>query len=415
MIKKKLNKNFWKWFKDSKVIDKNNEPLIVYHGTTSKFDSFDILKAGKSSTSAGVGFWFSPLEEFGKNFANQTWYGDKESKVLSVYLSIKNPKIYISDNSDNSKIEELNIELNKIKKKIEELIALYGWNSLMLGNINIEEYNFFKDNKFTKGIKEEIILAKKTYDLLKNEYNIKESEKYKLLFSDSYEKFKTDIYEIEGKNAYIANVGGLGMTLDTPKETIYAYRKKLISEGYDGIFIINTRFDASVAGGINTQYCAFFPNQIKSINNNGNWSLLSNNIKEDEEDGEPTMSITHLKSRIKWLAKLAQKVYDDWEEDDIDIYAGGGICHLIADAFADYLNFHGIETQTISSNFEQHVYCISKVKEGIYSVDIHWSYYETGGGYNWKKIPNVVFDGSEIEFFQISPFYQDWEEYTNEI
>ena len=40
-----LNSNFWKWFGDSKVIDKDGNPIICYHGTRSIFDTF---KASKS-------------------------------------------------------------------------------------------------------------------------------------------------------------------------------------------------------------------------------------------------------------------------------------------------------------------------------------------------------------------------------
>ncbi len=36
----KFNDAFWKWFGDSKVVDKNGEPLVVYHGTRSQFDRF---------------------------------------------------------------------------------------------------------------------------------------------------------------------------------------------------------------------------------------------------------------------------------------------------------------------------------------------------------------------------------------
>lgn len=36
-----LNDNFWKWFGDSKVVDSNGNPLVVYHGSTTKFDVFD--------------------------------------------------------------------------------------------------------------------------------------------------------------------------------------------------------------------------------------------------------------------------------------------------------------------------------------------------------------------------------------
>jgi len=33
-------------------------------------------------------------------------------------------------------------------------------------------------------------------------------------------------------------------------------------------------------------------------------------------------------------------------------------------------------------------------------VDIPPYTYETGGGYNWKKIPDVTFDASDIVFYR---------------
>ncbi len=150
--------------------------------------------------------------------------------------------------------------------------------------------------------------------------------------------------------------------------------------------------------------------------------LFESDIEEDdfiyddemEDLDAPTKSINDIKAATPYLVKIAQQVYNDWDEDDKDTYAGGGICHLIADELASYLNGIGIETATVSSSHEQHVYCVSKVIEGVYSVDIHWSYYETGGGFSWKKIPDVIFDGSELEFYRVSSDYNDWEEQVGE-
>ena len=36
------------------------------------------------------------------------------------------------------------------------------------------------------------------------------------------------------------------------------------------------------------------------------------------------------------IAKVAQAVYDEWDENE-DEYAGGGICHLIADEIVSLL------------------------------------------------------------------------------
>lgn len=95
------------------------------------------------------------------------------------------------------------------------------------------------------------------------------------------------------------------------------------------------------------------------------------------------------------LAKVAQRVYDEWQvdEDGYDgVVAEGGICHLIADAMVTVLSAYSVEAQAQSCSVgEVHVNVIAQFKEGVYSIDINPYNYETGGGYNWKKRPNIVF------------------------
>jgi hypothetical protein len=83
---------FKKWFGDwekdpdnaSKVVDKNGEPLVVYHGTNSDFTKFSLEKVGSNVDYGmwGSGFYFSPLRSFSKNYG---------SKVLKLFLNIRNP------------------------------------------------------------------------------------------------------------------------------------------------------------------------------------------------------------------------------------------------------------------------------------------------------------------------------------
>jgi hypothetical protein len=83
---------FKKWFGDSKVVDEEGKPLVVYHG--SRKTDIEIFESGKSGT-RGIneeteGFFFSPIREAADNYAG-TKYG--KGKVYPVYLSIKNPYI----------------------------------------------------------------------------------------------------------------------------------------------------------------------------------------------------------------------------------------------------------------------------------------------------------------------------------
>lgn len=116
------------------------------------------------------------------------------------------------------------------------------------------------------------------------------------------------------------------------------------------------------------------------------------------------------------LANAAQKQYDMWEQDAEgynEELGYGGICHLIADDLADVLIQHGIDCATVCSTHEQHVYLVCKFREGVYMVDIPYSVYETGGGFNWKKRKNVKFDSSHVVLHGLDRNPRNFEKYTD--
>jgi len=60
---------FKRWFGDSKVIDEDGQPLVVYHGTTADFEAFDRERANPESD-LGAGFYFSnTTDDVGVNYA----------------------------------------------------------------------------------------------------------------------------------------------------------------------------------------------------------------------------------------------------------------------------------------------------------------------------------------------------------
>lgn len=106
LIREELNKaqihnNFLKWFNGSKVVGNNGEPLIMFHGTSSE-DDFDIFSGDR-----GVG-WFTPNKKYAKNYIED--YG----KILSVYLSIKNPYMLKISPENEMTLDEF-IQLTGIK------------------------------------------------------------------------------------------------------------------------------------------------------------------------------------------------------------------------------------------------------------------------------------------------------------
>lgn len=89
---------FKKWFGDSKVVDKDGNPKVMYHGTPSSFTTF----SGRTG-SAKVHFFAADPERAGFEATRDTKIG---ANIIPAFLSIKNP--YIIENS--STLSALNFE-----------------------------------------------------------------------------------------------------------------------------------------------------------------------------------------------------------------------------------------------------------------------------------------------------------------
>lgn len=77
------NDNFKKWFGNSKVVDENGNPLVVYHGTSS--DIFSSFKMEFDRSLQGIGaMYFSGCQTHAEDYGNS---------IYSVYLKMENPKI----------------------------------------------------------------------------------------------------------------------------------------------------------------------------------------------------------------------------------------------------------------------------------------------------------------------------------
>lgn len=106
-----------------------------------------------------------------------------------------------------------------------------------------------------------------------------------------------------------------------------------------------------------------------------------------------------------YMAQAAQHVYNQWEQDNEghdEEYGYGGICQEIAAAIVDVIqerfkHNQDYEVGTVSATCgEQHVWTMIAVGNEGFEIDVDYRTYETGGGYNWQKIPDVVFDPEDI-------------------
>lgn len=122
-------KNFNKWFKGSKVVDENGQPLVVYHGTEANFDAFDMSKGRANMDIQGA--FFSPWELDAKGYGRN---------IKPVYLDIKNP----ADEATGYKALKKFQGQNNAGKKAKEYLKSLGYDGVINNN---EEYIAFEPNQ----------------------------------------------------------------------------------------------------------------------------------------------------------------------------------------------------------------------------------------------------------------------------
>ncbi len=190
-----LTKEQEQYFKNSKILNNQNELVVCFHSTNADFDVFDLEKSGVNGTLYGAGFYFSTNDE------NIYSYGDKYKKC---YLNIESPFIF----NENTHTD---------KKLAKEIIL-----------------------KFTGSVDENVL------------DNIFDSQDTKWL-------------ELDTK---------LIRYLKDTNNKVESFNDILKACGYDGVIVLE---DNDIENKY-TEIIAFYPNQIKSLDNLTPTS--SNNINE---------------------------------------------------------------------------------------------------------------------------------------
>ena len=101
-------RNFWRWFGDSKVVDEQGRPLVVYHGTNNVFDTFDIEKSNNGVFGKGFYFAFDD-DEIPRSHGNI---------IMPVYLRIENP-IYSWEEIKHKGYREQKWTVAQIRKEMQ--------------------------------------------------------------------------------------------------------------------------------------------------------------------------------------------------------------------------------------------------------------------------------------------------------
>ena len=95
-------RNFWNWFGDSKVVDEQGRPLVVYHGAGTKFDTFRLISYYEGMTDDPKLIrpyaFFSSSKDVAKRFGKE---------VYQVYLKIENPSEFDGSGANWNAISQI--------------------------------------------------------------------------------------------------------------------------------------------------------------------------------------------------------------------------------------------------------------------------------------------------------------------
>lgn len=132
---KTYSTEFKNWFGDwqqddktnvSKVVDENGEPLLVYHSTTKKFDTFDISKSKN-----GQAIWFKPWRDDSR-FGTRLLSKIIKSVDMPVYLNLKNPAILDKQHGAKSGDTYTREKINKHLSDNQD--GAIGYSNILLNN-----------------------------------------------------------------------------------------------------------------------------------------------------------------------------------------------------------------------------------------------------------------------------------------
>ena len=185
---------FKRWFGDSKAVDENGRPLVMYHGTVAEFDVFNVKKQGKNDTGFfGRGFYFTPIERLARYYAYN-------KIVMPVYLKINNP-LDLSDiayeeihNIGIERLKELGIYTKEAQSFIDNPVEIERNGEKVLATTTLEHY--IAENKLGKKLSDNA--KKKGYDgvIVKGkEYVVFEPNQIKSVYNrGSFSRTDDNIY-----------------------------------------------------------------------------------------------------------------------------------------------------------------------------------------------------------------------------
>jgi hypothetical protein len=209
-------KPFKNWFGDSKVTDEAGKPMVVYHGTANDFDEFKTgFKGASENETSKIGFWFTDNPDTAASFAE---------RQSSEFVTKTDPAT-----GDIMKWEDGTPKKFRADNEVGQVMPVY------------------------LSIKKPLVFESK---------DGKDAFEAFMDFRDKWAEYVNGTKGVEGawRNRYVA------LNVEKTNKEFLNYLKE---NGYDGIILKNTEYDAPSGKTIN-QYMLTDPTAIKSaIGNKG--------------------------------------------------------------------------------------------------------------------------------------------------
>jgi len=264
-IGEQVSNRFHKWFGGSKIIDDGGVPLICYHGSnTPNIQSFDTSMIGRTTGNYGhygYGIYFS------EDIREAKVYGEN---IYRCYIKITNPFrgtdeeiMKLKDNgiSNIDELSPLSIDYDSFKNSFKNNDIIYSFiNSIEINGLEKAWSDIFEGKFKYKRTQLDLDLLNDITDIL--EYTTKNDD------VDGVPSYIFDTLkemDIEPKInkgfAYHQSLHWL-TNLGANSKEVTDVIKKL---GYDGVWY-------------GSEIVVFYPNQIKSVTNDGTWDSNDDNI-----------------------------------------------------------------------------------------------------------------------------------------
>lgn len=262
------DENFKSWFGDSKVVDEDGEPLVVYHGTANEITEFDTSFGGDTTANNDYGaFYFSNESQVAEDYSRQAMvrrYEDRDLDELMGYHEL-------SEDQAQKIIDDLH---DTVEERIKTVPAFLKFENPLVvtkydgGNLELEEaqkyVGYAKENIYDDDIVDDIGYENLyTFDKDDVANNIDEIRDRAIENNGLESVDEIEDYMLEDATQEVLDESGLISAVE-----------------YDGVIFKNVIDDIGDASSIfQDVYVAFEPNQIKSVNNSGAFSDDGNILK----------------------------------------------------------------------------------------------------------------------------------------